>query len=190
MKKRGQPLLGEDGRPLIRGVFRPARDWQIEDTLACRGTEGHRHRLKDVVVPDGEFLRLRERQAMRRDRSIKRCRNCPLCCMAPSTWVWRTLLELAASGRQQLRATVPMQESEAFQFELGRVAASLKAARSFHQVQAVSRWAHAITGTLRDGALLAGTQVCGQARDPRAADRVESTPHTPSRHAWCGAGSR
>jgi len=41
MKKRGQPLLGEDGRPLIRGVFLPARDWQIEDTARPTRKIGH-----------------------------------------------------------------------------------------------------------------------------------------------------
>jgi alkylation response protein AidB-like acyl-CoA dehydrogenase len=69
------------------------------------------------------------------------------------------LVELANTGRQQLRATVPMRESEIFQFELGRIAAELSAARAFHQVQAASHWRHALAGTLKDEALLTqGTQ--------------------------------
>jgi alkylation response protein AidB-like acyl-CoA dehydrogenase len=69
------------------------------------------------------------------------------------------LVDLANTGRQQFRAAVPMHESETFQFELGRVAAELRAARAFHQVQATSHWRHALAGTLRDEALLTqGTQ--------------------------------
>jgi alkylation response protein AidB-like acyl-CoA dehydrogenase len=52
-----------------------------------------------------------------------------------------------------------MRESETFQFELGRVAAGLRAARAFHRAQVASHWRHALAGTLKDEALLAqGTQ--------------------------------
>jgi indole-3-acetate monooxygenase len=69
------------------------------------------------------------------------------------------LVELADTGRQQLRAAVPMRESEIFQYELGRVAAEVRAARAFLQVQAASHWRHALAGTLKNEALLTqGTQ--------------------------------
>jgi alkylation response protein AidB-like acyl-CoA dehydrogenase len=69
------------------------------------------------------------------------------------------LVELANTGRQQLRAAVPMRESETFHGELGRVAAELRAARAFLQVQAESHWRHALAGTLNDEVLLTqGTQ--------------------------------
>ena len=69
------------------------------------------------------------------------------------------LLELANTGRQQFQAAAPMRESETFQFQLGRVAAELRAARAFHQVQVASHWRHALAGTLKDEGLLAqGTQ--------------------------------
>ena len=69
------------------------------------------------------------------------------------------LIALAATGRQQLKAAVSMRESETFQFELGRVAAGLRAARAFHRAQVASHWRHALAGTLKDEALLAqGTQ--------------------------------
>jgi indole-3-acetate monooxygenase len=45
-----------------------------------------------------------------------------------------------------------MRESELFQFELGRVAAELNAARSFLESQAASHWRHAQAGTLKDEA--------------------------------------
>jgi indole-3-acetate monooxygenase len=69
------------------------------------------------------------------------------------------LLALADTGRQQLRASVPMRESETFQFELGRVCADLRAARAFLRAQGASHWRHAVAGRLRDEALSAeGTQ--------------------------------
>jgi alkylation response protein AidB-like acyl-CoA dehydrogenase len=64
------------------------------------------------------------------------------------------LVELANTGRQQLRAAVPMRDSETFQGELGRIAAELRAARAFLQVQAASHWHRALAGTLNDDALL------------------------------------
>jgi alkylation response protein AidB-like acyl-CoA dehydrogenase len=63
------------------------------------------------------------------------------------------LVALANSGRQQLRAAVPMRDSEIFQFELGRVEAEVRAARAFLEVQAASHWRHALAGTLKDEAL-------------------------------------
>jgi len=63
------------------------------------------------------------------------------------------LVELANTGRQQLQAAVPMRDSETFQGELGRIAAELRAARAFLQVQAASHWRHALAGTLKDEAL-------------------------------------
>src|SRR5262249_50086948 len=69
------------------------------------------------------------------------------------------LVALANTGRQQLRAAVAMRDSEAFQSELGRVAADIRAARAFLEVQAARHWRHALAGTLRDEALLTeGTQ--------------------------------
>ena len=47
-----------------------------------------------------------------------------------------------------------MRESETFQYELGRVAADVRAARSYHEAQTASHWRHALAGTLRDEPLL------------------------------------
>ena len=59
------------------------------------------------------------------------------------------LVALAYTGRQQQRAAVPMHDSETFQFELGRVAAEVRAARAFLDVQARSHWRHALSGALK-----------------------------------------
>jgi indole-3-acetate monooxygenase len=47
-----------------------------------------------------------------------------------------------------------MRDSEALQFEVGRVAADLRAARAFHQVQVASHWRRALAGTPKDEAFL------------------------------------
>jgi indole-3-acetate monooxygenase len=47
-----------------------------------------------------------------------------------------------------------MRDSETFQGELGRIAAELRAARAYLQVQAATHWHHALAGTLKDEALL------------------------------------
>jgi alkylation response protein AidB-like acyl-CoA dehydrogenase len=70
---------------------------------------------------------------------------------------WRTvdeLLALAHTRRQQLYAAVPMQESEIFQFELGRISADLRAAQAFYEVQVASHWRRALSGTVNDADLL------------------------------------
>jgi indole-3-acetate monooxygenase len=69
------------------------------------------------------------------------------------------LVELANTGRQQLRAPAPMRDSEIFQDQLGRAEAEIRAARAFLEAQAVSHWRHAVAGSLNDEAMLAqGTQ--------------------------------
>jgi hypothetical protein len=65
------------------------------------------------------------------------------------------LIELAATGRQQMQSPAPMRDSETFQFELGRVVADLRAARAFFRAQSASHWHHAVAGTLKGEALLA-----------------------------------
>jgi indole-3-acetate monooxygenase len=163
----GKPLPGEAGPSPVRGFFLPARDWQIEDTwyvAGLKGTGSHDIALTDTVVPAANFFDL---------ASGVSCLPGPLYQAAPqllpllhgaisvsiAEGALDELVELANTGRQQLRAAVPMRDSETFQGELGRVAAELRAARAFLQVQAAGHWRHALAGTLKDDALLAqGTQ--------------------------------
>jgi alkylation response protein AidB-like acyl-CoA dehydrogenase len=162
MTEGGKPRLGETGQPVIRGVLLPACDWQIEDTwhvAGLKGTGSHHIVLRDVVVPAENFIDI--------ENGVP-CQPGPLYRAVPqllpllhgavavgmAEGALDDLLALADSGRQQLRAAVPMRESETFQFELGRVEAELRAARAFHQIQVASHWRHALAGTLKDEALL------------------------------------
>ncbi|MEA2925342.1 MAG: hypothetical protein QOD25_2464 [Alphaproteobacteria bacterium] len=167
MTEDGKPLAGEDGAPLVRGFLLPARDWRIEDTwhvAGLKGTGSHNIALSDTMVPTASFFDL---------ATGVPCLPGPLYRAVPqflpllhatidvgvAEGALDDLIALAATGRQQLKAAVSMRESETFQFELGRVAAGLRAARAFHRAQVASHWRHALAGTLKDEALLAqGTQ--------------------------------
>jgi alkylation response protein AidB-like acyl-CoA dehydrogenase len=167
MTEGGKPLPGEGGRPRIRGFCLPARDWQIEDTwyaAGLKGTGSHHITLRDVVVPAVNFFDLQDGvpclpgplyQAALHVLPLFHC----AIDVGMAEGALDDLLAVADTGRQQLRASVPMRESETFQFELGRVCADLRAARAFLRAQGASHWRHAVAGTLKDEALLAeGTQ--------------------------------
>jgi alkylation response protein AidB-like acyl-CoA dehydrogenase len=159
MTEGGKPVLTDSG-PLVRGFALPAREWQIEDTwhvAGLKGTGSHHIAIKDALVPASNFFDVWTGTS---------CLPGPLY-QAPhqvlpllhgafsvgmAEGVLDDLVALAGTGRQQLRAPAPMRESEVFQYELGRVAAQVRAARAFLQVQAASHWRHALAETLKDEA--------------------------------------
>jgi alkylation response protein AidB-like acyl-CoA dehydrogenase len=164
MTEGGKPLPGPAGKagpPLVRGVFLPARDWQIEDTwyvAGLKGTGSHHITLRDTVVSAGNFFDLANGVPCVPGPLYQAVLQLlPLMHGAVSVGIAEgaldELVELAHTGRQQLQAAVPMRDSETFQGELGRVAAELRAARAFLEVQAGSHWRHALAGTLKDEAL-------------------------------------
>jgi alkylation response protein AidB-like acyl-CoA dehydrogenase len=157
-------VMTEGGKSLcgVRGFFLPARDWQIEDTwyvAGLKGTGSHHITLRDKVVPAENFFDLANGvpcvpgplyQAVLQLLPLMHSANS----VGIAEGALDELVELANTGRQQLQAAVPMRDSETFQGELGRIAAELRAARAFLQVQAASHWRHALAGTLKDEALL------------------------------------
>jgi indole-3-acetate monooxygenase len=166
MTECGDPIL-EGGAPVVRGVFLPARDWKIEDTwhvAGLKGTGSHHITLRDKVVSAENFFDFPNGAARLTGPLYQAVpKILPLLHGAFSVGMAEGALEdliaLANTGRQQLRAAVPMRESEMFQGELGRVAAEVRAARGFLQVQGASHWRHALAGALNDEALsVQGTQ--------------------------------
>jgi alkylation response protein AidB-like acyl-CoA dehydrogenase len=146
MTEGGKPLpgpAGEKGPPLVRGVFLPARDWQIEDTwyvAGLKGTGSDHIALKDTVVSEANFFDLANGVPCLPGPLYQAVPQLlPLMHGASSVGMAEgaldELVELANTGRQQLQAAVPMRESETFQGELGRVAAELRAARAFLQAR-------------------------------------------------------
>jgi indole-3-acetate monooxygenase len=152
---------GDDGPPLVRGFILPASEWQIEDTwhvAGLKGTGSNHIAIANKFVPETSFFNI---------ENAVPCVPGPLY-QAPLDFLPMThsafaigaaqgavneLVELANTGRRQLRAATAMRDSEMFQGELGRAEADLRAAQALLEVQAASHWRHALAGTIKDGAL-------------------------------------
>jgi alkylation response protein AidB-like acyl-CoA dehydrogenase len=167
MTKDGEPLSEPAGAPMVRAVVLPARDWQIEDTwhaMGLKGTGSHHVVLRDMMVPAENFLDpVGGVPCLPGPLYQAVPQLLPLLHAAFGVGVAESavdeLVALANTGRQQLRAAVPMRESETFHYELGRVHAELRAARALLEAQATSHWRHALAGTLKDEVLnIQGTQ--------------------------------
>jgi indole-3-acetate monooxygenase len=162
LKQGGKPLPGpEEGVPMVKGLLLPASAWTIQDTwhvAGLCGTGSHHIALNDVVVPDDHFFDIATGTS---------CVSGPIY-DAPHQLVplnhgvvelgiaegaVEDIVALATTGRQQQRAALPMQQSEIFQYELGRINADLRAAEAAYAVQVASHWQHAIDGTLKTDAL-------------------------------------
>jgi alkylation response protein AidB-like acyl-CoA dehydrogenase len=110
----GKPLpgpAGEGGPPLIRGVFLPARDWQIEDTwyvAGLKGTGSHHIVLRDTLVTGDEFLRSLERSTVPAGAAVSSR------AAIPSVDAWRQLARYSrGSFRRTGRACQYRQEAAA-----------------------------------------------------------------------------
>ena len=167
MAEGGKPLLDGRGAAVVRGFILPAHDWEIEDTwyvAGLKGTGSHHIKVTNAVVPAAHFFDLERGVPCVPGPLYQAVRQfLPLLHAAFDIGVAEgaldDLIELANCGHQQQRTARPMRDSEAFQFELGRVSAELRAARAFFQVQVASHWRHALAGTLKhDTLLIQGTQ--------------------------------
>ncbi|CDY75327.1 Pigment protein [Caballeronia glathei] len=166
----GKPLpgpAGAGGPPLVRGFVMPARDWRIEDTwhvAGLKGTGSHHVSMDDTVVPAENFMDVMDGTPCMPGPLYQAVPQLlPLVHSAVSVGIAEgavsELVAFANTGRQQIRAAVPMRDSETFQGELGRIAADVRSARAFLEAQAASHWRHAQNGTLKSEALHAeGTQ--------------------------------
>jgi len=164
MTEGGTPLpgpAGEGGPPMTRALLLPAHHWQIEDTwhvAGLKGTGSHHIALKDIFVPAESFFDLMGGASRLKGPLYEAPQQAiPLFHGANSVGMAEgaldDLLELARAGRKQPGADQKMRDSEAFQSELGRAAAEVRAAQAFLEIQAASHWHHALAGTLDDEAL-------------------------------------
>jgi indole-3-acetate monooxygenase len=167
MGEAGRPLPDTNGAPLIRAFLMPAHDWQIEDTWHAVGLKGkgsHHIAIRDKLVPEANFFDFEVGVPCVPGPLYKAVPQLlPLLHGANAIGIaggaLNDLVAHANNGRQQFRAAIPMQQSETFQYELGRIAADLRAAEAYHEVQIASHWRHALAGMLKDEALHAqGTQ--------------------------------
>lgn len=160
MTKDGKPLTGSAGAggpPMIRAILLPARDVVIEDTWHAAGLKGsgsHHIAINNMLVPEANSLDVEQSMACVPGPLYQSLLHfIPLMhgnfAVAIAEGALDELVALANTGRQQLRAAVPMRESEAFQLELGRAAADIRAARAYLQMQTAIHWQHALAGTLK-----------------------------------------
>lgn len=165
--KDGKALTDAQGKPVIRGVVMPASDWEIEDTwyaTGLKGTGSHHIALRDVRVPEANFFDIEDGAPCVPGPLYRAFRHLlPLFHGAFSVGMAagtiNELVALANTGRQQQYAPTPMRDSETFQFELGRISATARAAQAFHKAQTAGHWDHALAGTLKhEGLLIDGTQ--------------------------------
>jgi alkylation response protein AidB-like acyl-CoA dehydrogenase len=152
---------GEAGPPLLRGFIMPARDWEIEDTwhvARLKGTGSHHIALRNAAVPAANSFDLANGvpclpgalyQAVLQFLPLLHGANT----VGMTEGALDELVALANTGRQHLRAAVPMRDSEIFRFDPGRIAADVRAAWAILEVRAASLWRHALAGTLKDQAL-------------------------------------
>jgi alkylation response protein AidB-like acyl-CoA dehydrogenase len=163
MKRAGIPLpgsAGTEGPPLVRGFFLPAGNWKIEDTWHAAGLKGsgsHHIAVGDIWVPPANFFDIWSGIPCVAGPQYQAVPQLlPLfhgaISVAHAERALDEVVNLANTGRQQQRAVVPMRDSEIFQFELGRIAADVRAARAFLQTHAASLWCDALAGTLKDEA--------------------------------------
>jgi indole-3-acetate monooxygenase len=157
----GKPVPGPHGKPQVRAVALPARDWEIEDTwyaAGLKGTGSHHIALREALVPETHVFDLDAAPRMSGPLYQALRQWLPLLHGAFSVGMAEgtvdDLFALAHTGRQQLYAATPMRESEIFQFGLGRISADLRAAQAFHEIQVASHWRRALAGTLNDEDLM------------------------------------
>src|SRR5438445_750747 len=117
---------GPHGKPLVRAVALPARDWDIEDTwhaAGLKGTGSHHIALREALVPEAHVFDLDAAPRLSGPLYQALRQWLPLLHGAFSVGLAEgavdDLLALAHTGRQQLYWAVPMRESDTFQFGLG-----------------------------------------------------------------------
>jgi indole-3-acetate monooxygenase len=163
LTENGTPLPGPvEGVPIIQLVARPASEWQIEDTwhvAGLKGTGSHHIAIDSALIPSAYFADMATGTACVPGPLF----NSPLQFVSLMYGAIRVgiaegalddLVQMARSGRRQVRAATALRDSEIFQSELGRIEADCKAARAFHEIQTARLWRHALAGTLRDETLL------------------------------------
>jgi alkylation response protein AidB-like acyl-CoA dehydrogenase len=141
----------------------PASHWRIEDTWHVAGLEGtgsHHIAIENAIVADEDFVDLfGGKPSIPGPLYDATLQVLPVLHAAVHVGIaeaaLRALVDQANTGWQQQRVTKPARETDIFKYELGRIAADLRAARALHQAQAESHWQQAIAGTLSDEALAA-----------------------------------
>lgn len=163
LTRHGKPLQGSaDGVPAARLVCLPAHCWQIEGTWRASGlraTGSHHIVLRDTFVYSANLMDMASTNPCEPGPLYRAPGHFAALAHGPVTLglaegAMDDIMTMAQSGRKQSRAVVAMQESEIFQYELGRAQAEFRAAQALSDAQVTSYWRHALAGTLNNEALL------------------------------------
>jgi indole-3-acetate monooxygenase len=153
----GKPLLEPGiGAPAVRGFFLPAREWEIDETWYAAGlkaTGSHHIAIRDKLVPTANCFDLTGGVPCVPGPFYQGVRQfLPLCIAATSVGIAEGALhELVNAASDSPRGVnLMVGESDAFQSDVGRIEAELRAARAFLRAQAKDHWLHARAGTLRN----------------------------------------
>ncbi len=161
--KGGAPVPGRvEGAPLVRHFVMPASVWRIEDTwnvAGLKGTGSHHIGLADVFVPEANVFDFGGESCLPGPLYPSPLHFVPMMHCAPAVGIAEgalaDIVALANTGKRQLFQPGPMRDSPAFQGELGRVDAEVRAARSMTEAQTNRLWERALAGELAGGELLA-----------------------------------
>jgi indole-3-acetate monooxygenase len=153
--KDGTPVVTEQG-PQTIFVILPAEQWHIDETwqtVGLAGTGSHHIVLENAEVPaafaldlfrgpvtiPGPFAGAVEPFNASFHGAIA---------TGIAAGAITDLVSLAGSGRRQFLAASDLKDSPVFQHELGRLQATLRAARALLQVLSEDHWCRAVAGTL------------------------------------------
>jgi alkylation response protein AidB-like acyl-CoA dehydrogenase len=162
----GQPLPGQvEGTPATSFVVLPSREARIEDTWYSSGlkaTGSHHIAFENVTVSENNLIDL----ATARPCLPGPLYNAPMqlltllhgsLALGMAEGAQDDIVAMARSGRRQQRSAAAMQDSEIFQYELGRAQAKLRAAQMVLDAHAAGNWQHALAGTLKTDVKFAET---------------------------------
>jgi indole-3-acetate monooxygenase len=160
----GQSLPGKvEGTPATSFVVLPVREARIEDTWYSSGlkaTGSHHIVFENVAATENNLINV---------ATARPCMPGPLygapmqlltlshgsLAVGMAEGALDDIVFMARSGRRQQRSAATMQDSEIFQYELGRAQAKLRAAQMVLDTQAATNWQHALAGTLNTEAKFA-----------------------------------
>lgn len=158
----GQPRLGSEGTPELRGMIFPASEVQILDTWkvsGLRGTGSHDITVSNVFVPADHTLDIFFGQSsvagpLFRFPLLEFSLHIAAVALGIAQGALDDLITFVGTKKQRLYASTPLAETPLVQYRLGHAETTLRAARAFLRAEAGRVWQFAVTGEAVDtGAL-------------------------------------
>jgi len=158
----GQPRLGPEGTPELRGMIFSAKEVQILDTWkvsGMRGTGSHDITVSDVFVPVDHTLDIFFGQSsvagpLFRFPLLEFSLHIAAVALGIAQGALDDLIKFVGTKKQRLYASTSLAETPLVQYRLGHAETTLRAARAFLRAEADRVWQFAVTGEAVDtGAL-------------------------------------